>query len=211
MDLESNANNRPCCSKTWYKEPFSSAANKYSKEIIEIDDDDSCDSAYETGSAVSRSSLSSPTGEFYYIPSYFLFTSHATLCKLFQILISILVFHACIRFAFGSHSSTADLRELKINMKNGRNDRKHRRKKIHYYANIHYEQNIVAPWPFCLYKKECLDDKNTIVISDSDDEDAHNCESSIFTMDTLISVFEFCLARISMFFLHCENSFDNIF
>lgn len=58
-DIKSN------CSKQLYKNPTTSNAKKKitkNEDVIVIDEDDSCDSAYETGSALSRSSLSSPTG-----------------------------------------------------------------------------------------------------------------------------------------------------
>lgn len=51
---------KPCCSKSLTKVPRDYQKNR-SNEVIVIDEDDSCDSAYETGSSLSRSScLSSP-------------------------------------------------------------------------------------------------------------------------------------------------------
>lgn len=63
MNAESNeANVQPCCSKSLKNAP-SDGHQKISDDLIIIDDDDSLDSAYETGSAVSRSTQSSPTGK----------------------------------------------------------------------------------------------------------------------------------------------------
>lgn len=62
MDFASDANNQPCCSKSLKKEPSNNNRLK-TDEIIDLDDEDSCDSAYETGSALSRSTLSSPTSK----------------------------------------------------------------------------------------------------------------------------------------------------
>lgn len=51
-----------------------------------------------------------------------------------------------------------------------------------YFANVHFERNIIAPWPQC-YVKEANSKPNgnqndTIVISDndSDDDDASTCK-----------------------------------
>lgn len=58
-------------------------------------------------------------------------------------------------------------------------------KESYFHANIHYERNVIAPWPLCLRKCEsqAADSKpvnngnsgnnnnNTIVIIDSDDSD----------------------------------------
>lgn len=64
MDLELNAaaNTQPCCSKSIETES-SNGNHKISNDPIIIDDDDSLDEAYETGSAVSRSTQSSPTSK----------------------------------------------------------------------------------------------------------------------------------------------------
>lgn len=63
MDFVSDANNKPGCSKLVCKDPSSIHKEKTTDNLIVIDDYDSCDSAYETGSSLSRSSLSSPTGK----------------------------------------------------------------------------------------------------------------------------------------------------
>lgn len=61
-------------------------------------------------------------------------------------------------------------------------------KELYFHANIHYEHNIIAPWPLCLRKCESQADdskhmnnvscnssssntNNAIVIIDSDDSD----------------------------------------
>lgn len=60
LDLESNA--QPCTSKSIKMELLkTNHKNDAPVPVVIIDDDDSLDSAYETGSAVSRSTQSSPT------------------------------------------------------------------------------------------------------------------------------------------------------
>lgn len=60
MDLDSN--DQPCTSKSIKTESLKTIhKNAADDPIVIIDDDDSLDSAYETGSAVSRSTQSSPT------------------------------------------------------------------------------------------------------------------------------------------------------
>lgn len=63
MDFESNAaKNCNHCIKP-IKNERTNGNDKNTNDLIVIDDDDSLDSAYETGSAVSRSTQSSPTGK----------------------------------------------------------------------------------------------------------------------------------------------------
>lgn len=62
MDFASDAN-KPACSKLVCKDSSSVVQQKTNYNLVIIDDDDSCDSAYETGSSVSRTSLSSPPGK----------------------------------------------------------------------------------------------------------------------------------------------------
>lgn len=77
MDLELNvANIQPCCSKSINTES-SNVNHKITNDLIVIDDDDSLDSAYETGSAVSRSTQSSPTRKHTYFFLYiYIFNSY---------------------------------------------------------------------------------------------------------------------------------------
>lgn len=66
-----------------------------------------------------------------------------------------------------------------------KNDLTDSHKKMFVYANIHYERNIIAPWPLCKREKRAADSErqqhvnnvnnaitntDTIVISDSDDD-----------------------------------------
>lgn len=57
MDIESA--NKPCCSKSLH--PLKDHQKEHSSELIVVEDEDSNDSAYETGSSLSRSCQSSPT------------------------------------------------------------------------------------------------------------------------------------------------------
>lgn len=63
MNLVLNVDDKPSCSRS-YREPSNSVIVKnehVQNDVILIDD--SCDSDYETGSAISRSSVSSTTGK----------------------------------------------------------------------------------------------------------------------------------------------------
>lgn len=108
-------------------------------------------------------------------------------------------------FIFDLHVSISDLRKLK----HPENDRRNRRTKLLYYADINYEKNIIASWPLCQYKHESVTSNpaqnvsNTIVICDSDEEDSLTRKSFIY----LVLFFE----RILRFFflsykqICCQN------
>lgn len=55
-----------------------------------------------------------------------------------------------------------------------------RHERIFFYANVNHDRPTIHPWQRCLYKKghrlsnEYLDDGDTIVISDSDDDEDAN-------------------------------------
>lgn len=66
MDLVSDADKRPSCSKSLYKELSKNDIvrnQSAEKDVILIDGDDSCTSDYGTGSALSPSSTSSSMGK----------------------------------------------------------------------------------------------------------------------------------------------------
>lgn len=65
MDL---AASKPCSSK----QPLKDQQQERSRELIVVDDEDSNDSAYETGSSLSRSCQSSPTCKFNNNPFVFI-------------------------------------------------------------------------------------------------------------------------------------------